>query len=260
MSWILVTNDDGIDSPALGPFAHALGRLCEVRVVVPDSERSWIGKAITRYGDIDVVADGRFDVQTLTVSGYPADAVQVAAAAFESPPSLVISGINLGYNHGAGYIMGSGTVGAAIEGWELNIPSYAFSTGSLGDWEEWHRFAKSADSAPEWERLAEICAGLLGEILAAEMPGDIVNVNVPWMADESTPRRVTSVARVAYGSVHQPTGDGTFQHEYREDFILHEPLDGTDIGVNFAGQIAITPIMMPQAPPVPEEVRRALER
>ena len=53
MSWILLTNDDGIDSPALAPFAAALQQLGTVRVVVPDRERSWVGKAITRIGPIE---------------------------------------------------------------------------------------------------------------------------------------------------------------------------------------------------------------
>ncbi len=260
MSWILLTNDDGIDSPALGPFADALSTLGDVRAVVPDGERSWVGKAITRHADITTREDHRLGVPTLTVSGYPADAVQVAAVAFDSPPGLIVSGINLGYNHGAGYLMGSGTVGAAVEGWELNIPSYAFSAGSDGDWNAWHLHASSPASIPQWRCLSELCVSLLAEIRAAGLPGDIVNVNVPWNADSETPRRVTNVARVAYGQIHQPHGDGVFRHAYEEDFTVHAPLDGTDVGVNCAGEIAITPIMMPQSPMVDDDVRQALER
>lgn len=259
MSWILLSNDDGIDSPALGPFAAALGHLGEVRVVVPDGERSWIGKAITRHGTIEVMEDDRFGIPTLAVSGYPADAVQVGAAAFDTPPSLVVAGVNLGYNNGAGYMIGSGTVGAAMEGWELGLPSYAFSAGSVGVWNEWHAFASSGASLRDWERIADLCADLLGELLEVDMPGDVINVNVPWLADETTPRKVTTVARVAYGQLHHRT-DGGYSHQYTEDFILRGPLDGTDVEVNRAGEIAITPIMMPQSPDVSDDVRAALER
>ncbi len=79
MSWILLTNDDGIDSPALAPFAAALTELGTVRVVVPDRERSWVGKAITRIGPIrtdKVELNGR---AAWTCTGYPADAVQRVA-------------------------------------------------------------------------------------------------------------------------------------------------------------------------------------
>jgi len=244
MSWILLTNDDGIESPALGPFARALQRFGQVRVVVPDGERSWIGKAITRHGDVTTASDDRLGVETITVSGYPADAVQVGSIAFETPPSMIVSGINLGYNHGAGYVVGSGTVGAAMEGWELNIPSYAFSAGSVGAWNEWHAVASSAESIPNWTRLGELCADILGDLLEVDMPGDIINVNLPWDADATTARRVTTVARVAYGQIHRPSAGG-FSHQYTQDFIQHEPLEGTDVGVNFAGDIAITPMMMP---------------
>ena len=260
MSWILLTNDDGIDSPALRPFADALGALGDVRVVVPDSERSWVGKAITRYGDIDVVEDNRLGVPTVTVSGYPADAVQIGAVVFESPPTMVVSGINLGFNHGTGYLMASGTVGAAIEGWELNIPSYAFSAGSDGDWATWHTFASSSSSIPGWIALSALCVDLLSDIRSTDLAADVVNVNLPWSADAETPRKVTTVARVAYGQILQRTELGAFRHDYREDFVLHEPLDGTDVGVNFAGEIAITPVMMPQSGPVAASVRLELER
>ncbi len=260
VSWILLTNDDGIESPALFPFADALSRIGEVRIVVPDAERSWSSKAITRYGDIHVTPADRNGITALAVSGYPADAVQVGAHFFDTKPRLVISGINIGYNHGAGYILASGTVGAAIEGWELGIKSITFSAGSGGVWSEWRKFAGSNEAIPIWVRLSALCAELLEELLATDLAGDVINVNVPWDAGDETPRRVTSIARVAYGPVYQRVDDTTFRHRYRQDFTVHESLEGTDVGVNELGQIAITPMMMPQAPEVADEVRKALER
>lgn len=260
MAWTLLTNDDGIESPALFPFARALQHLGDVRIAAPDSERSWISKAITRYGDIQVRPAARDGIEAISVSGYPADAVQIGATYWDEPPGQVVSGINLGYNHGAGYVMSSGTVGAAIEGWELGIPSIAFSVGSVGTWNEWHRFAWSAESAADWERLAELCVALLVDIRDAGLEGDVINVNVPWEADHDTARRLTTVARVAYGSVHRRIDDLTYRHDYREDFKVHAPLDGTDVGTNQAGEIAITPIMMPHAAEVTPSVRAQLER
>ena len=207
VSWILLTNDDGVDSPALMPFRAALARLGEVRVVVPDSERSWIGKALTRFDPIEAAEVEREGNTLVTVSGFPADAVQIAAAYFDTPPHLVVSGINLGYNHGTGYIASSGTVGAALEGWELGIPAVAFSAGCRGEWADWYQFMHSEAAIPAWNRLADLCAGLLEEIRSVEMPGDVVSVNVPWEADSSTKRRVVPAARVSYGQIHEaPSG------------------------------------------------------
>ncbi len=259
VSWILLTNDDGVDSPALMPFRAALARLGEVRVVVPDSERSWIGKALTRFDPIEAAEVEREGNTLVTVSGFPADAVQIAAAYFDTPPHLVVSGINLGYNHGTGYIASSGTVGAALEGWELGIPAVAFSAGCRGEWAEWYQFMHSEAAIPVWNRLADLCAGLLEEIRSVEMPGDVVSVNVPWEADSSTARRVVPAARVSYGQIHERRPDGSFGHRYREQFDS-DSLEGTDIGVNLRGEIAITPLLAASSPPVGDEVRTALER
>lgn len=259
VSWILLTNDDGVDSPALLPFRAALEKLGEVRTVVPKGQRSWIGKALTRFEHIKVTEVDRSGHTVVTVSGTPADAVQVAAAYFDTPPDLVVAGINLGYNHGAGYIISSGTVGACLEGWELGIPAVAFSTGIRGMWIEWYRHMHTEEAVPVWVGLAELCTEILGDILRVELPGDVVTVNLPWEADTSTPRRVVPPARVTYGQIQHRRPDGNFAFRYREQFGAI-PLEGTDVGVNRAGQIAITPICAPTSPHVSDTVRASLER
>ena len=257
--WILLTNDDGVDSPALLPFIHALQRLGEVRTVVPEGQRSWIGKALTRFEPIEVAEVDRSGHTVVTVSGTPADAVQVAASYYETPPDLVVAGINLGYNHGAGYIISSGTVGACFEGWELGIPAIAFSAGIRGKWIEWYRHMHTEEAVPVWVRLAELCTGIVEDIREVDMPGDVVSVNLPWDADASTPRRVVRPARVTYGRIQHRRPDGNFAFRYREQFGAI-PLEGTDVGVNRAGRIAITPLHVPTSPRVSDAVRSRLER
>lgn len=124
---LLLTNDDGVDSPALAPFARALAALAAVDVVVPDGERSWIGKAITRAGEVATAVVERDGVAMTTCTGYPADAVQLGVHTLRpSPPDVVVSGINLGLNHGSAFLLSSGTVGAAVEGWICGLPAVAF--------------------------------------------------------------------------------------------------------------------------------------
>ncbi|MEW6019124.1 MAG: 5'/3'-nucleotidase SurE, partial [Pseudomonadota bacterium] len=59
---ILVTNDDGIDSPGLFALKQALDALGEVQVIAPDKNRSAVGRGITIGESLDVVevsfADG----------------------------------------------------------------------------------------------------------------------------------------------------------------------------------------------------------
>ena len=128
MSSILITNDDGIDSPALVPLVEALQGISDTRVVVPDRERSWVGKAITRHDQVSVDEVDRGGIGMWTASGYPADCVQLGISElFPEPPVLVVSGINIGYNHGSGYIHSSGTVGAAVEALLGGVPAVALS-------------------------------------------------------------------------------------------------------------------------------------
>ena len=110
MTWILLTNDDGIDAPGLPSFAKALGAVADTRVVVPHVERSWIGKAITRYEDIRVESVGsgqealdRFetlepdlvmaDVVMPEPSGY--EICKRAKASTRPVPVLLLAGVQL---------------------------------------------------------------------------------------------------------------------------------------------------------------------
>lgn len=264
MSWLLLTNDDGVDSPALAPFARALARRGQVRTLVPDRERSWISKAITRFDPVEVRRTPHPELEVWTTSGYPADGVQLGIhTLFDSSPQLVVSGINLGHNHGAGFLLSSGTVGAAVEAWLSGVPAVAFSTGLIGgDFAAWRAHASSPAARAEWERLAALSTDLLAEVEASGLLdlADVVNVNVPYEADATTPRRVTSIARVSYDRLFQPLDDGRYVHDFAGGFVRVEPLDGSDVAAAHAGAVAITPVRLPEAPEVPDAVRRRLER
>lgn len=262
MGWTLLTNDDGVDSPALIPFAQALAADHDLRVVVPDRERSWIAKAITRFEPVSVQEVERDDLHIWACSGYPADAVQLGIhGLFDTPPDLVISGINLGYNHGAGFLMSSGTVGAAVEAWVSGVPSLAFSTGAMTDWAEWRAHVRSEEGRVGWQRLSVMCADLVTRIgdSGISQNADVVSVNLPFDSDQSTPRRVTSIARVGYDRLFRHVGEGIFVHDFGGGFLHFDALDGTDVDAAHHGWVSITPIRLPQAAEVADEVRRALE-
>lgn len=262
MAWTLLTNDDGIDSPALAPFATALAGRRAVRVSVPDRERSWVGKAITRHEPVTATDVDLEGIEAWACSGYPADAVQLGIHALNAEaPSLVVSGINLGYNHGAGFLMSSGTVGAAIEAWISGVPSVAFSTGAMAEWSEWRRWVESPEAVAGWSRLADLCSGLLDEVVESGIldHADVVSVNLPFDAGDHTPRRVTSIARVGYDRLFRPAGAGSFVHDFAGGFLEFDVLHGTDVDAGHRGWISITPVRLPQAAAVPDGVRERLE-
>ena len=263
MSWILLTNDDGIDSPALASFARALSDLGTVRVVVPDRERSWIGKAITKFDPIRVEKVELDGGVAWTCSGFPADAVQIGIhGLFDEPPSLVVSGINVGYNHGAAFLMSSGTVGAAVEGWVSGIPSIAVSTGMTGDWLTWKRKAHEREAQSEWERLATVATSLVDEVRSSGLieVADVVTMNLPFDTTLETPRRLTTVARVGYDRLFSELGGGIFTYDFGGGFVEFDGIDGTDVAAAREGAVSITPLRMPAAAVIPDDVRARLER
>jgi len=264
MSWILLTNDDGVDAPGLVATARALDALGEVRIAVPERERSWVAKAISRYGTLRVERVERDGLEIWTCSGYPADTVQIAIHdLFETPPELVVSGINVGYNHGAGFLMSSGTVGAAVEAWTSGIPAVAVSTGTVDDpWPEWRAYVHSEDARAGWRRLAGLVTGLVADVAEEGLVrlADVVSINLPFDAAETTPRRITDVARVGYERLFRPGAGHTFVHDFSGRLVPFDDLAGTDVEATRAGCISITPLRLPQAAAIPDELRRRIER
>ena len=262
MTTILITNDDGIEAPALRPLARALRQLGNVGVVAPSRERSWIGKAISRHRELRVTEVEHESFPMWAVNGYPADCVQVGAfGLLEERPNLVVSGINIGANKGSAFSTGSGTIAAAIEASNIGIPGIAFSAMSDRPWQEWGPWAASAESRGMWVRLAAVAADIAGTILDAGFPAgvDALSVNLPAAADMETARRVTSLARTSYGSLFSGEG-GVYRHDW--DGVLHTNGDSpnSDIAVLDAGIVSITPLRMAGTAPVEEDFVRSLER
>jgi len=243
VTWILVTNDDGVDSPALVPLARALSEIAQVRVVAPDGQRSWIGKAITRYQPLTVEAANRDGIEMHSCSGTPADCVQLGVhTLFDEAPALVVSGINLGHNHGTAYLHTSGTVGAILEAHLAGVDGLALSAGSQGDFRTWMERASSDDSIPMWERLAGIGADLASGMIEAGPLGVAISANLPDDADLQTERRLTAVAETGYHRLFREEIPGTYIHDYRGGLDHRAPLDGTDIGTITEGIITVTPV------------------
>jgi 5'-nucleotidase len=82
----------------------------------------------------------------------------------DSPPDMVISGINRGANLGTDIVY-SGTAAAARQGVLFDIPSAAFS---LIEGDEWH-----------WDMAAGFAVERLAEIKAYWKPDSFVNINIP---------------------------------------------------------------------------------
>ena len=121
---ILLSNDDGYLAPGLNILADHIAKIADITVVAPERNRSGASNSLTLDRPLSVrkAANGFF-----YVNGTPTDCVHLALTGLmDSPPDMVISGINDGANMGDDTIY-SGTVAAAMEGYLLGIPSFAVS-------------------------------------------------------------------------------------------------------------------------------------
>lgn len=212
----LLCNDDGIDAPGLVPFARALAGVGTVTVVVPDRERSWVSKAITRFDPVTVATRTVAGIEVMTCSGYPADCVQLGIHLLSATrPDMVVTGVNIGYNHGTAYLQSSGTAGAALEAGIAGVPAIAFSTGSdIVPWQEWKAWSLTPDAAPMWDRVAGVAAALAADAYSLLRPGDVLNVGIPDTADDSTRRRITRIAQAGYDRLFAEQSPGVYVHQY----------------------------------------------
>ena len=167
---ILVTNDDGIDAPGIRALAKAMATLGEVWVVAPEKTQNAVGRAMTLHKPLRL---RQMRPRWYAVNGTPADCVTLAVCNLleTTVPTLVVSGINKGWNLGDD-VTNSGTVAGALEGMLHGIPSMALSL------EDCPR-ASYAVAAHYAVRLAE-------RILKSGLPeGTILNVNVPGSKKEA---------------------------------------------------------------------------
>jgi 5'-nucleotidase len=201
-SQILLTNDDGIQSPGLWTAAEALSDLGYVNVVAPRDQFSGAGRSLPIY------SDGLIDQQEMQVNGQnwtvfavggtPAQAV--LHAIFEilpEKPILAVAGINYGENLGTGITV-SGTVGAALEAATHGIPALAISLETSREFHLTHSPEVDFSAAGHF-------AAYFGHMLVEKILPDDVNVlkvDVPCDATPETPWQITRLSRIIY---YQPT-------------------------------------------------------
>jgi 5'-nucleotidase len=229
---ILVTNDDGIQSPALDALETALSGLARITVVAPDREMSATSQCITlnqplRYHRL---ADNRYAVQ-----GTPADCVILASLRIlHRKPDLVISGVNRGHNVGDD-VAYSGTVAAAFEAALQGIPGIAVST-----------FARVN---PDFTEAAQVAARIAARVLDVGLPQDVIlNVNHPevWNGGIRLTRQGRKAGKTVLVENLDPRG--------REYFWLHEELHAqnsdpgnqplTDYAAVISGFVSICPLQL----------------
>lgn len=243
---ILVTNDDGRDSPLLRFAIDVLKERGDLTIVVPKEEQSWTSKSITRFGSLHLEPMSLDGGRAYCLDGTPSDCANLGIYhLYEDKPDLVVSGINLGLNAGLGAFLASGTVGACLEANIAGLPAVALSQelerGAFRAWAKKRAF-------PE-ETLARLRAQIPGQLEAvfarlfreADFRKRPVmwNVNMPDRAAADCEVVVTSLASNRYGSCFKADGR-RFYHEV--DFFMAGGEAHTDVDAVSRGHVSITPV------------------
>jgi 5'-nucleotidase len=171
---VLITNDDGIESPWLSDLAGAFeGDGHHVTVIAPADNCSGMSGALAPLmlgGETEIGLRRRRDLPGDSAWGAegcsPSVCVMVGLGGFvEGPVDLVVSGINYGWNVGRD-IWRSGTVWAAMTAWGVGVPALAVSA------------APTSYSHGERREVGNRTARVAKELVEAPVP-EIWNLNFP---------------------------------------------------------------------------------
>jgi 5'-nucleotidase len=186
---ILLTNDDGIDSPGLAAAAAALDVVGDLLIVAPSVQQSGMGRSFPNTNDGRLVETTvSFDGQrwkAYRANASPAQCVQHGALELaDRPLGLAVSGINYGENVGTG-VTASGTVGAALEAASYGVPTLAVSL------EVDPSMHFTNDSSVNFGPAIHFTRLFACRWLAVERPPDVdvLKIDIPASATPDTPWR-----------------------------------------------------------------------
>lgn len=241
---ILITNDDGINAPGLKVLEQIAAELAgpdgEVWTVAPAFEQSGVGHCIS-YAHPTMISE--LGPRRYAAEGSPADCVLAGVhhVLKDTPPDLVLSGVNRG-NNSAENALYSGTLGGAMEGALQGLPAVALSQ-YLGP--ENYRIDDPFEGA------AQFGADVLRKILSfdtGEQDGYrlFYNVNFPPVPASgvkgivAAPQGVRENTRFTVESQLSPSGR---RFLWAKGGDQRAPVaEGTDAAVNLDGWISVTPM------------------
>ncbi|KAI8853277.1 survival protein sure-like phosphatase/nucleotidase [Chytridium lagenaria] len=263
---VLITNDDGPPgtfSPFLMPFLAALKDTLgwNVRVVIPDTQKSWIGKGFTPSAPVSPTYYHAVTGRTYTHAGKiasripddefytllnstPAACVNIALNHIVNMDEvdLIVSGPNLGRNSSAGSTLSSGTIGGALEASLLGKKAVAFSFA----------FDSRQDLANP-DSLSNACTTSLHilQTLWTQWPSkdspsyaELYNINVPLVPPPMRPIIFTTFQPGGYASLFaRDEKTETPTYTFRPTFPGGEWLvEGSDSSTVFQKLVSVTPM------------------
>ncbi len=240
---VLVSNDDGIDSPGLAAIAGVIAAdpAYRVTVVAPKHQQSVSGHALVTRREVEVAAHAPVaGCPAWSVDATPGTVARVAFTALlaDDPPQLVVSGINRGENDGLG-AWTSGTIAVAREGAYARVPAVAVSLQLNWD-----------DPQPDFEAAARWAKPVIDSIREEGLPeGVYLNLNIPVDVSAIRGYRVARMgldrSDEARYVLARADSDGTrwYVSRWRPP---SNPAPGSDSRALNSGWVSITPLGLDQ--------------
>ena len=234
---ILVTNDDGIESPGIRALASGLSEVGNVTVVAPADNKSAVDRATSHEVKVRETDLG------FAIDGTPVDCVVAGIESLAPYPDVVVAGVNKGANLGM-YVLGrSGTVSAAVEAAFFGVPAIATSLFLPGNrWQEPTEQAEYVEAVRATRFLVEraLDSGVFEE-------ADYLNVNAPDPLENVTGMSVTRPSR-AYDMTADREGEWVSLRdrmwERMDDANLADDPD-TDRRAVMDGRVSVSPLTAP---------------
>lgn len=233
---ILITNDDGVRADGIKVLRRIAEKLSDdVWVVAPDTEQSAASRGVSLHNP---VRTRKLEDKVYAVTGTPTDSVIVAMREIlkDTPPDLVLSGVNRGQNL-AEDVTFSGTVAGALQGMQMGVPSIALSLA---------RGFQGAMSLP-WETAEAHGPELIQSLIDKGWPDNVVlSVNFPDTAPEDV--KGVQITRQGHRDFQMsgidkrahPRGGSYYWLTYGAG--RSNPPAGTDLRAIYDGYISVTPL------------------
>ena len=233
---ILITNDDGINSPGLTALERIARHFTDdIWVVAPELDQSGLAHSLSLNDPLRLrkLADKHYAVR-----GTPSDCVIMAIRRLlaDGKPDLVLSGVNSGGNM-AEDLTYSGTVAGAIEGTLLGINSIAVSQAYTYHEEE---------RVVPWETAEAHAPAIIRKLIDFGFPdGILYNLNFPNCApDEVGGIAITHQGKLAHALHIDERRDGRnlpyYWLMYRRVQMAGAP--GSDVEAVERGMISLSPL------------------
>lgn len=242
---ILLTNDDGFQSPGLAAIRDALTQAgLRTLTIAPDGPRSGTSRSASfRKAIVPRLVNAGDANPVYVIDGTPVDCVRVGMiSGIGASARLVLSGINEGANLGddATY---SSTLGAAVEGALLGRSALSVSQQSRDG-----RFRLVDLTGYDFESTATITVRLAREMLRQPPPArTVLNVNGPAKVTDHK-LEITRLDRRRWDKnvfepVATPDGPGWFTFlSYSDQDPIFEGKPGTDVAAITRGLVSISPL------------------